>query len=427
MANLHKEFLQFYENLQIAPEKREAIEKAADDIKCAIKKYIKEKKLNYIVSFKRQGSSEMGTRIRTKNDDCDLDLGCYIYTAGANTTGHELQELVLEAVTNLSDIRPIHKKKCVSVPYPGGFHIDIPVYKVYKLIDEEPKEFRLAVSDSEEEESDPQGMTEWFKERTKNNQALLRLICYLKAWCSYNNKVKMPPGLAITILATKYQNIVPFRDDLSLLKTLQKISEALTKDEGDPHDRNFKCIVPVKPYDDIFKDYSNKRKWQIREALRQYIANAKEACNARYEHESNELWKKLLDANYPQFSSSMCPIHSDEANDLLLRMDTEKADFLKKRCSSTLLNYVLPLKNIKNIKGDCIDLGHDFTLESELMENVAKVIYVWMKAGGYILCNGKKIRLKGFSTFFSDSSYQHIIEQWEQSKEQGQIPYYIYD
>jgi hypothetical protein len=299
------------------------------------------------------------------------------------------------------------------VTYPE-YDIDIPVYIEQK--DDVPL---LAVNNEKYIKSDSQGLIRWFKEKTKNNKALIRIICYLKAWGSYNEAVEMPPGLAFSILAIENQYIVPNRDDLSLWHTLENILNAL--------EANFQCIVPVEPRDDIFKEYPEKRKDDIMTALRIYVKNAQEACNASTEYQSNELWKKFLGNNYPRFSPSMCPTHSDEANDFLLRMDTEKADFLKKCCSSTLLNYVLPLKNIKNIKGDCIDLDHDFTLESELMENVAKVIYVWMKAGGYILCNGKKIQLKGFSTFFSDSSYQHIIEQWEQSKEQGQIPYYIYD
>jgi hypothetical protein len=177
------------------------------------------------------------------------------------------------------------------VTYPE-YDIDIPVYWEQKN-----KVALLAIKDDAYMESDSQGMIKWFKEKTKDNKALIRIICYLKAWGSYNDTVEMPPGLALSILTIENQYIVTDRDDLSLLHTLENILNAL--------EANFRCIVPVEPRDDIFKEYTEKRKDGILGTLRKFVNNAREACSATTEYQSNKLWEQFLGDNYPRFYSSM--------------------------------------------------------------------------------------------------------------------------
>jgi hypothetical protein len=288
MANLHNEFLQFYENLQIPKKKKDEIEKSAKKIKECIKKAIEME--GHKVTFREQGSSEMGTRIRTKDGKCDLDIGCYIDLGDKFVTSHNLQKWVYNALIS-QKFNASHNKKCIRVSNPE-YDIDIPVYIEQK--DDVPL---LAVDNDAYMKSDPQGLIRWFEEKTKDNKALIRIISYLKAWGSYNDAVTMPPGLAFSILTIENQYIVTDRDDLSLLHTLENILNAL--------EANFRCIVPVEPRDDIFKEYPEKRKDDIMTALRIYVKNAQEACNASTEYQSNELWKKFLGDNYPRFNSSM--------------------------------------------------------------------------------------------------------------------------
>jgi tRNA nucleotidyltransferase (CCA-adding enzyme) len=72
MANLHEEFLLFYKNLQIPKKKKDEMEESAQKIKKRIKEAIEME--GHKVTFREQGSSKMGTRIRTRDDKCDLDI-----------------------------------------------------------------------------------------------------------------------------------------------------------------------------------------------------------------------------------------------------------------------------------------------------------------------------------------------------------------
>lgn len=133
-------------------------------------------------------------------------------------------------------------------------------------------------------------MVEAFKQAKRNNEQLVRVVKYLKAWCDYKRE-KMPCGLAMTILAMN--NHVPHdRDDVSLKNTLIAIERALKSD--------FKCIVPATPYDDIFKDYSESRRNNFISNLSSFIIDAKKAVDdEKNKRKASQLWIKHLGDRFP--------------------------------------------------------------------------------------------------------------------------------
>jgi hypothetical protein len=164
----------------------------------------------------------------------------------------------------------------------------------------------LAVGEDDFEISDPREVIEWFKkektdkESKKTNQALIRLICYLKAWSSYENtcnyeaKNMMPSGLAMTILAVKYQSLHTLRDDLTLAHTLSKMKKGL--------ERTFHCVVPDASQDDLLKEYkkSSLKYTAFMLALHKFEKDAWDACDAE-ESESTKaisLWRKHLGCRF---------------------------------------------------------------------------------------------------------------------------------
>ena len=147
MANLSKEFETFYSKLQITEKRKEELIRSRENLRKHIKDVFAIKHPNFAPLFYIQGSYKMGTTIRTKDDDCDLDDGCY-FIPKPDVTGSTLQSWVMEAVTGITDAKPIHKNKCVRVVYAAGYHIDLPVYrKKYKDNNNECPE--LAVRDDE--------------------------------------------------------------------------------------------------------------------------------------------------------------------------------------------------------------------------------------------------------------------------------------
>lgn len=287
MTDLNKEFQQFYEELQITSSKKCAMVDSHNYLRRKIKNFFAEVHPEYIPMFYIQGSYKMGTTIRTSDDECDLDDGCYFFPK-PDVKGATLQQWVCDAVKGTVDANPIHKNKCVRVNYKAGYHIDIPVYRKDRNdVSEHPE---LAVRDGDYEPSDPREVVEWFRKKKQDNEELVRLVSYLKAWCD-NVKGQMPPGLAMTILASNNQCKIEGRDDLALRNTLIAIEDKLKS--------GFVCRVPGTPYDDMFKDYGVERRETFMHELSDFVTDAKLACSEPNRVKAAKLWRKHLGARFP--------------------------------------------------------------------------------------------------------------------------------
>ncbi len=287
MANLHTNFKEFYDGLQIPESKCQKMIISRDNIRRMIKKYFQENHPDYQPAFYIQGSYKMGTTIRTKDDECDLDDGCY-FMPKPNVTARTLQGWVMDAVNNVTDVTPSHKNKCIRIQYAAGYHIDIPVYRKEKDSCTDIPE--LAVRDDGYLISDPREVIIWFQQKKKDNEVLVRLVSFLKAW---GDTVRgfMPPGLAMTILASKYQKTHDGRDDIALRDTLKAIKAAL--------ENQFKCVVPAVPYDNLFEGYSDERKNKFLNELDEFINDADKAVEERNKQKASKLWRKHLGNRFP--------------------------------------------------------------------------------------------------------------------------------
>ena len=270
MANLNSEFQDFYKDLQITNTKRKSLVVSHKNLRKRIKNHFKENHPDYKPKFYIQGSYKMGTTIRTKDDECDLDDGCY-FIPKPDVAAATLQNWVFEAVDGTVDATPIRKNKCIRVNYNAGYHIDLPVYR--KESDDNTAENpELAVRKSGYEQSDPKEVVEWFLKKKKDNDTLVRIVSYLKSWCD-TVRGSMPPGLAMTILASNNQKKHTGRDDIALRDTLKAIRSSLEK--------NFTCIVPGVPYDDMFDDYDDDRQSKFMNELESFITDADKAIDEK--------------------------------------------------------------------------------------------------------------------------------------------------
>lgn len=286
MANLHVYFKMFYDNLQIVKSKKDAITTSHNHLREVIQSNFAESHPGYNIDFWIQGSWKMKTTIRTKDDECDLDDGVYISPI-PNVAGTTVQNWVFDAITGVTDSAPSHKNKCVRVQYKAGYHIDLPVYVMtdYKDKTECPQ---LAVRDSGYQNSNPKQLVEWFEANARNNEQLIRIISYLKAWCDDVPRV-MPPGLALTILATNNQ-VKHDRDDVALLETVKAIRSSLQK--------SFTCKVPAEPYDNIFENMQDKKQ-RVLEELDRIIQYGDKAMDTKNLKKASEYWEKALGDRFP--------------------------------------------------------------------------------------------------------------------------------
>ena len=288
MANLNSEFQNFYDNLQITTTKRNLLIISHNNLRKRIKKDFKENHPDYKPVFYIQGSYKMGTTIRTKDDECDLDDGCY-FIPKPLVSAATLQDWVFNSINGIVDATPIKKNKCIRVQYSAGYHIDLPIYGKEEY-DNNSNHPLLAVRRSGYEPSDPKEVVDWFSSKKKDNIVLVRLVSYLKSWCD-TVRGSMPPGLAMTILASNNQKKHMGRDDIALRDTLKAIQSSLEKD--------FKCIVPGTPYDDMFADYDEERKSKFMDELNDFVEDAEKAVDEMNKRKASKLWRKHLGSRFP--------------------------------------------------------------------------------------------------------------------------------
>ena len=287
MANLDSNFQDFFCKLQITATKRQKMISSHNNLRLKIKNYFKLNHPEFKPSFYIQGSYKMGTTIRTKEDECDLDDGCY-FIPKPDVTAKTLQVWVKEAVEGTTDATPIHKNKCIRVQYTAGYHIDLPIYR--KINDSNIEHPELAVRDKGFELSDPREVVVWFQEKKKDNDILVRLVSYLKSWAD-NVRGFMPPGLAMTILASNNPKKHEERDDIALRDTLKAIKTALNT--------CFICIVPATPFDNLFENYDADRKQKFLNELDKFIEDADKAIEEKNKLKASKLWRKHLGERFP--------------------------------------------------------------------------------------------------------------------------------
>ena len=287
MANLDSNFKDFYKDLQVPESKINLMITSRKNLRNKIKDYFIENHPEYKPTFYIQGSYKMGTAIRTKDDECDMDDGCY-FIPKPDVTAKTLQGWVKDAVDGTTNATPLHKNKCIRVQYAANYHIDLPVYR--KEDSDNKKHPELAIRDKGYEESDPKEVVEWFNDKKKNNEVLVRIISYMKSWAD-NVRGFMPPGLAMTILASNNQKKHDGRDDIALRDTLKEIKNSL--------DKNFECIVPGTPYDNLFDEYSDDRKQKFLNELTDFIADAEKAIEEKNKLKASKLWRKHLGSRFP--------------------------------------------------------------------------------------------------------------------------------
>lgn len=309
MANCQTLFIKFLDKLDIVDSKTTSMRTSKDNLKDKIVSYFQKNHSEYTPEFYIQGSYKMGTSIRTKDDECDLDLGVYIKPK-PDVTAMTLQQWVYDAVDGTTTATPSKKNKCIRVKYSTGYHIDLPVYRKDKAGDEIPE---LAIKNKGFEKSDARGIVEWFNGKKKDNPQLVRLIKYLKAWAD-NIRESMPPGLAWTILAVENQKIKEGRDDIALRDTLKEILSSL--------EEKFECKVPAEPFDDMFEDYSIDKKAKIKGYIQKFIDDATKAINEPNEKKASHIWQKYLGARFP--------VGEDRDNESQSRLNSLRDSILSK-------------------------------------------------------------------------------------------------
>jgi len=287
MADCSGLFNTFHSDISLSTAKRTKLKNSKEALRTRVRNYFSDNHPEYEPQFYIQGSYKMKTTIRTKDDVCDLDDGVYFFRE-PDVTPTTLQDWVRAAVDGFTNQKPEHRKKCVRTIFVNDYEIDMPVY--YKV---DGKSYQIAVKNTGWKDDDPKAMVDWFNAKKDKDGQLLRIVKYLKAWCDYKRN-RMPSGLAMTILASNAKGNIVFneRDDITLRDIIKEIKKAL--------DKEFKCAVPVTPFDDLFADYDDDRQDYFKTSLSEFIADADEALKETNQRKASRLWSKHLGGRFPE-------------------------------------------------------------------------------------------------------------------------------
>lgn len=303
MADIQTQIVEFDRKIRLSweteektlSEKREIILGKLRDKFAAMR--AEKKKVPTFTDF-NQGSYQMDTGIRPAEGDYDIDVGLRFNCATADYPNPaNLKILVADVLEGHTELGTEIKKSCVTVKYKAdgvqAFHVDLAVY-AYDDPKSDTKRLFLAKgqrgSDEENrwwEESDPQGLIDWVKNRFQDAQReqFLRIIRALKRWKTEKFKTdgqNAPSGIGLTVAAGQwFQPQVHFdpmarktsSDDLKAMrafvdKMVSQFQWIGTKDDGSPLYR-LSVRVPVAPYIEIFdkKKMSDGQMTTFRERL----------------------------------------------------------------------------------------------------------------------------------------------------------------
>lgn len=284
-------FLMFNENLKFPPTKRRLLLSSREAIKKKLTVHFRNKSGIDAPRFWIQGSYKIGTVIRNQKDTCDVDVGIY-FPSKPSITPLSIFQNIVNALDDHTDIKAEIRNKCVRLYYSTDFHIDLPVYY------ESGGQFFLAVKGGTWEPSDPKLFREWFRKETKNNEQVIRIIRYLKAWAdTYKKKTgqKMPSGLALSIWAIKYFE-GDSRDDVALFNTTAK----LLADLREYWFYSWECTLPVEPKDNVTAKQNYDQRKNFITALKKFSKNTIEAITAESREKAAGIWQSEFGRWFPE-------------------------------------------------------------------------------------------------------------------------------
>lgn len=289
MANCHTVFQTFNTNLNVSATALANLKRAQNSIQEHLEKSFKPLDGYALDRFKVQGSKHFGTMIRRRGEECDIDIGVYVYPH-PNVKAESLLRRLHACMENYPQgrFRPTLKNKCVRVEYARNYHIDLPVYFLEKKLG--TMNVHLASRREGWLKNDPRDFEKWFKERKQGNLQLVRIVRYLKSWCHTTaNEERMPQGVALTALAGLSYKLMD-RDDKALLHVLRRIRLKLKKE--------WSCKMPVAPHDELLRKFSAKDRQAFLLKLIAFIDDGSTALRAK-EPYACLLWKRHLGQHFP--------------------------------------------------------------------------------------------------------------------------------
>jgi hypothetical protein len=292
MADCSDLFQTFHDRIRLPSSKREYLMQARDAIRDRVRKHFKEEIKCKVPKFWIQGSYAMKTVANPLDGEYDIDDGIYLQNLDGDKekwpSTSTVHNWVYKAVKGNTDKDPVDKRTCVRVIYSGKYHVDLPIYGENKGL------FYLAEKGEKGwNESNPRGLTEWFKNEVgAKGEQLRRFVRYLKAWADFKgkNNGEMPSGLLLTVLGA-YSYEKHDRDDTCVGGTVRNIYANVST--------NFVVYNPVDYKEDLANHLTESQKETFKDLLSKLLASAGKALKEETRKKASETWQKEFGDRFP--------------------------------------------------------------------------------------------------------------------------------
>lgn len=326
---LQKQFEEFHGEIALTDhrelkEKRSILEKELKDKfpeKMNKEKKLKEENSNDLkisdLKFIDQGSWAQGvkTSIDPMNKTFDRDVAMiFPLDILIHKDPREIKKIVKDILTIQGKREPKIKEPCVTVTYSKEgdeiYHLDFPIYAKAKYGNLYLARGKECSESYEWEESDPEGLNEYFKEQFEGeigNQKR-RIVRYLKQWkqIKYNgsqNGNEIPPSIGLTILVCKNFQYNEKNDLKTLYYTLKRIYDkfiVIKNSEKEITEVIIYCDLPTKPFSDVFYKMRKSKEHLITfyKRFQNFYENIRNAYEAEHDHEAANYIVKSLGSEF---------------------------------------------------------------------------------------------------------------------------------
>lgn len=305
MANLEKEFEEFWKKIDLTKEKEKVLREKRECLKDEIIDYFSTKDDYNQPDFLLQGSMDMCTTINPLNEEYDIDYGIYVNKKDIDYKDEntwpdikKLHEMIAEACKPNMRTVDTSKDTCVRVIYANNYHVDFPIY----IKDSDDKNFisKLAHKAFGWIDSDAKANTKYFKScNDGTNDALRYIVMFLKAMVDYQNYVEDGiktdiSGFELTMLTCRdYKTDGQTQIDKIWHKTLEEMHKQCSN--------NTSLQKPV-TNDELWQNKSKKDKESFIKLLNFAVNNTRKAIDTSSEKEASENYRKIFGDRFPKLT-----------------------------------------------------------------------------------------------------------------------------
>jgi len=288
MVDFQDEFKTFDEKIKLTESKKASMRISRNAIKKKIINYFKDHLEITAPIFTTQGSFVINTALNPiENEEVDMDYGVYLQDQSENEedwiTPRKAHKRIIDALEGHTQDECISKTSCVRVLYRNFYHLDLPVY-----IMKNDKAFLAQTECNEWINSDSKEFRNWFYEN-RNDVKLSKMVRLIKAWRDFT-KTEMT-SIEITILTVNCFNNEREREDLVLYDTVANIYDEILISR--------KVEKPVSPFEDLWENYSEDKKDEIIEMVKQFRDDLNIALSNTSNHRGSVILREVFGERFP--------------------------------------------------------------------------------------------------------------------------------